>query len=55
MYNGFETIGSEDGTLALKTSLYDTSGSNLGYDGDTYSGNVFDEKAGAELRFLING
>ena len=55
VYNGFETIGSEDGTLALKTSLYDTSGSNIGYDGDTYSGNVFDEKAGAELRFLING
>jgi len=54
-YNSFDTIASEDGTLKIKTNLYDTSGSNLGYDGDTYSNNVFDERATTEIRFLFDG
>lgn len=54
-YNGFDTISAEDGTIKIKTDIYDTSGSDLGFDGDTYSQNVFDERATAEIRFLFDG
>ena len=55
VYNGFETIASQDGTLSMDSSLYDYAGNDLGYDGDAYAYSVFDKEATTELRYLLNG
>ena len=54
-FDGFDKIAVEKGTLAIETSVFDYLGNNIGFDGDTYSENIFDKVATTELRFLIEG
>lgn len=54
-YNNFENIAIEDGTFALKSSIYDFASNEIGYGGDAYSFNVYDKEATTELRNIFLG
>ncbi len=52
-FNDWDIIGIGKGTIKLDTSLYDFTGSNLGFGGDAYDYNAYDQQAGAELRYIL--
>ena len=54
-YNDFENIAIEEGTFALKTSLYDFKNNAIGFAGDAFSQNVYDKEATTELRNIFLG
>ena len=52
-HNDFEIIGIGQGTIEFDKSLYDFAGSSLGFGGDAYGFNTYDQEAGVEKRFLL--
>jgi hypothetical protein len=50
----YTVVGSQNGTLQLKSSLYSFSDTSYGYDGSLYDGSVFDNSASKELRNILN-
>ena len=50
----YRTIGSQNGTIQLRSSLYEFDNTAVGYDGSLYDGSVFDSVAATELRIILN-
>lgn len=49
----YNVVGIENGTIQLDKSLYEFSGTNVGYDSSIFDGESFDIVASVELRFII--
>ena len=50
----YRTVGNQNGTLQLSSSLYEFDNTTVGYDGSLYDGSVFDSVASTELRVILN-
>jgi hypothetical protein len=50
----YKTIGRQDGTIQFKTSLYDFSASNVGFDTISYDTKIYDSEPVDELRIILN-
>ena len=50
----YNTVGIQNGTIQLSSSLYQTSGTILGFDNSTYDAEGFDQYAAVELRIILN-
>ena len=50
----YRVIGIENGTIQLSPSLYQFTGTNVGYDSSTYDGDSFDVVASVELKTILN-
>jgi len=50
----YNVIGIQNGTIQFNSSLYEFSGTNVGYDSNTFDGGDFDVQASAELRIILN-
>ena len=50
----YKVIGLGQGTLQLSSSLYESIGTNTGYDSSTYDGVVFDNAPSIELRIILS-
>jgi len=51
----YKTVGRENGTINLKTSLYNPANSNIGYDGLSYDTSFYDDQPTIELRNILTG
>ena len=49
----YHTVGIQNGTIQLSPSLYNTSGTILGFDNSTYDAEGFDQYAAVELRIIL--
>ena len=50
----YRTVGNQNGTIQLSSSLYEFDNTIVGYDGSLYDGSVFDSVAASELRIILN-
>ena len=50
----YSVIGIENGTIQLSSSLYQTKGTNLGFDNNIYDSAGFDLVAATELRIILS-
>lgn len=50
----FQTVGRQDGTIQLNDNLYRFSNNDVGYDGPTYDGNIFDDLPDEEFRIILD-
>jgi hypothetical protein len=50
----YKVIGIQNGTIQLDASLYEFTGTNVGYDSSTFDGDSFDIVAAIELRIILN-
>jgi hypothetical protein len=50
----YKVIGRQNGTIKFKSSLYNLTGTSLGYDGSLFDSGVYDAAAGEELRIITN-
>ena len=50
----YRTVGNQNGTIQLSSSLYEFDNTTVGYDGSLYDGSVFDSVAATELRVILN-
>ena len=50
----YQVVGIENGTIQFKTSLYQFSSTDVGYDASTFDGSSFDVVASTELRIILN-
>ena len=51
----YKTVGRENGTIQLKTALYNPANSNVGYDGLSYDTSFYDDQPTLELRNILTG
>lgn len=51
--HSYAIVGSERGTIQLKSSLYEFAHTGIGYDNLLYDGGIFDNSASAELRIIL--
>ena len=52
--SSFETVGIENGTLELSTSLFDYSANQIGFGADAYGADLYDAEAVTELRNILD-
>jgi hypothetical protein len=52
--SSFKVIGRQNGTIQLNRNLYDSRGSNVGYDGPFFDVDVFDDQPSEELRIILS-
>jgi hypothetical protein len=50
----YQVVGIENGTIQLSPSLYQFTGTNVGYDSNIYDGDSFDVVASVELKTILN-
>ena len=52
--SSFKVIGRQNGTIQLKSNIYEFKNSNVGFDGPFYDVDVFDDEPKEELRIIID-
>jgi len=50
----YRVVGSQQGTIQFKSSLYEFSNTGSGYDGILFDSGTYDDNASIELRFIFN-
>ena len=50
----YKTVGIGNGTIQLLSSLYESVGTDTGYDSSVYDGTVYDNVPAIELRIILN-
>ena len=49
----YRVVGSENGTIQLKSTLYQSANTTIGYDGSIYDNVVYDNSPSVELRVIL--